>query len=376
MVDAIVVGAGPAGSVAALVMARTGARVLIVDRATRPRDPLRGDLLNSDAVSYLHTLGLNPSDSLPNDVVTLRGSRVSVPGRRIRVVLAPPDVPPPLAIRRRSFDAWLLEAAIHAGARFEPGWRVRRPLIDDSTGLVRGVVMQRGESGRDVRLPALIVIGADGRRSLLARRAGLHVPSRIRQRAASAHVTGIDDVTDLGEMHIAVGAYCGVTPRGRGVVTLWVATHAPVPRDPAALIRQFVSGHRALGMRCGQLQFVDAPRASGVLASEPRAPGVPGLLLAGDAAGFVEPLACDGVHLAMIGGQLAAEEALRTIDVGDFDMAVSRLDETRRNRLGQRMRTARLRRNWGSVPVLARLVPSPGRLALQLMGYVTRESIR
>ena len=375
MVDAIVVGAGPAGSVAALVMARAGARVLIVDRATHDRDPLCGDLLNSDAVSYLHALGLNPFDSLANDVVALRGSRMST-AAGVRMVATPPDVPSPLAVRRRTFDAWLLGAAIRAGARFEPGWRVRRPLIDDSTGLVRGVVIQRGGTGSDVRLPALIVIAADGRRSILARRAGLHVPSRIRQRAAIARVTGIDDVTDLGEMHIAPGAYCGVTPLGRGVVTLWVATHAPVVRDPAVIIRQFIAGRRALGKRCGRLQFVDAPRASGVLASEPRAPGVPGLLLAGDAAGFIEPLAGDGVHLAMIGGHLAADEALRTIEVGDFEVAAARLDATRRERLGERMRDARLRRRWGSVPALVRVAPSPGRLALQLMGYVTRESIR
>jgi flavin-dependent dehydrogenase len=376
MLDAIVVGAGPAGSVAALVMARAGARVLILDRVTRPREPVCGDLLNSDAVSYLQAIGLNPSDSLPNDVVTLRGSRVTGAGGRDRVIAMPPDVPSSLAIRRRSFDAWLLEAAIHAGARFEPGWRVRRPLIDDSTGLVRGVVMQRPESGEEVRLPALMVIGADGRRSSLARQAGLHVPSRTRQRAAVARVTGIDDVTDLGEMHIVAGAYCGVTPVGRGVSTLWVVTHAAVPRDPAATLRHFVAGHRGLRVRCGQLRFLDAPRASGVLASEPRAPGVPGLLLAGDAAGFVEPIACDGVGLAMLGGQLAADEALRTIEVGDFEAAASRLDAARRERLGARMRTGRLRRSWGRVPALVRMAPSPGRLALRLMGYVTRESIR
>jgi flavin-dependent dehydrogenase len=376
MLDAIVVGAGPAGSVAALVLARAGARVLILDRATRPRDPLCGDLLNSDAVSYLHTIGLNPSDSLPNEVVTLRGTRVTGPGRRDRVIPTPPDVPSSLAIRRRLFDAWLLEAAIHAGARFEQGWWVRRPLIDGSTGLVRGVVMQRRESDGDVRLPALIVIGADGRRSSLARHAGLHVPSRARQRAAVAQVTGIDDVDDLGEMHIVAGAYCGVTPVGRGVSTLWVVTHAAVPRDPAAIIRQFVAGHRVLRPRCAGLQFLDAPRASGVLASEPRAPGVPGLLLAGDAAGFVEPIACDGVGLAMLGGQLAADEALRTIQVGDFGAAASRLDAARRERLGARMFTGRLRRRWGRVPALVRMAPSPGRFALRLMGYVTRESMR
>lgn len=377
MVDAIVVGAGPAGSVAALVMARAGARVLIVDPATRPRDPLCGDLLNSDAVRYLHTLGLDPSESLQNDIVTLRGSRMSAPGSGVSGEIAPSsDVPSPLAIRRRTFDRWLLDAAIHAGARFEPGWRVRRPLIEASTGLVRGVVMQRRESGRDVRLPALLVIAADGRRSILSRQAGLHVPSRIRQRAAIAYATGIDDVTDVGEMHIAAGAYCGVTPVGRGVVTLWVVTHEATPRDPAAIIRQFVSGHRVLRARCGQLRFLDAPRASGVLASEPRAAGVPGLLLAGDAAGFVEPIACDGVHLAMVGGHLAAEEALRTIEAGDFDAAASRLDAARRERLGERMRTARLRRSWGRVPALVRVAASPGRLALRLMAYATRESIR
>jgi flavin-dependent dehydrogenase len=76
----------------------------------------------------------------------------------------------------------------------------------------------------------------------------------------------------------------------------------------------------------------------GPLAVNARAAGADGLLLAGDAAGFVDPMTGDGLHLAMQGAALAAEETLRVLETGDFAGAPARLARARQRTLGAKLR--------------------------------------
>src|SRR6187549_2991387 len=164
MVDVIIAGAGPAGSVAALILARAGVRVFLIDREPFPRHKLCGDTLNPGAVRRLAALGL--SDGPLARAVRLTGMRVT--GPRASVVGRYGDGVAALALPRRDLDAWLLGQAVAAGARFESGLVVRRPLIDQASGLVRGVVLSAPGGGVERRMPALVTIAADGRRSVLA----------------------------------------------------------------------------------------------------------------------------------------------------------------------------------------------------------------
>src|SRR6476619_3879607 len=120
MFDVIVCGAGPAGSVAAMVLASGGARVLLLDRARFPRDKLCGDTINPGALAI--------------DGMIVTGER----GARVRC--AYPLGVRGLAVLRRDLDAALVDAAVAAGVRFEPGVLVRGPLVGDDGGgvAVRG----------------------------------------------------------------------------------------------------------------------------------------------------------------------------------------------------------------------------------------------
>src|SRR5687768_128610 len=162
MLDVLIAGAGPAGSIAALVLARTGARVVIVDRDRFPRDKLCGDTLNPGALRLLSSLGLEGGPltrAWPLGGMILTGPRARVVGRYGDGVTG-------LAVRRCDLDAWLLDAAIKAGARFESGLVARRPLVDETAGgLVRGLLLTRRGASSGVRLPALMTIAADGRQS-------------------------------------------------------------------------------------------------------------------------------------------------------------------------------------------------------------------
>jgi len=137
--DVIVCGAGPAGSVAATVLSRGGARVLLLDRARFPRPKLCGDTMNPGTVAILRRLGLTAGfepSALPVDGMIVTGER------GVCVRAAYEGAARGLAIERRALDAALLQAAVAAGARVEEGVLVRGPLIETTgrAARVRGIV--------------------------------------------------------------------------------------------------------------------------------------------------------------------------------------------------------------------------------------------
>jgi geranylgeranyl reductase family protein len=338
MIDVIVAGAGPAGSIAALVLARAGVRVLIVDRETFPRDKLCGDTLNPGAVRRLADLGL--TGGALAGARPLSGMLVSGPRASVRTEYG--DGRMGLAIRRHDLDAWLLERAIEAGARFAPGWRVAGPLISRAVAgdVVRGIVLSRVGSGRTLRLPAQITIAADGRRSTLARHLGLVRPTRAPRRwAYGTYADNVGAMGDVGEMHVRHGWYLGLAPMPDGRTNVCVVTPL-LPRAPAPMdvIRRAIDREPPIAARFARVAWSGGVRVLGPLATDVERLGAPGLLLAGDAAGFIDPMTGDGLHLAMRSAMLAAEHALQALVTGDVTVAVDGLTRAHRAQLGPKLR--------------------------------------
>ena len=101
----------------------------------------------------------------------------------------------------------------------------------------------------------------------------------------------------------------------------------------------------------------------GPLALDATSTGAPGLLLAGDAAGFVDPMTGDGLHLAMRGGVLAAEQALRALETGDLASAVAGLAQARHQAFGTKLVFNRCVRRIVSSPVAVELACWGSKLA-------------
>lgn len=338
-VDALVVGAGPAGSIAALVLARAGARVLVVDRETFPRDKLCGDTVNPGALALLDALELRGGPL--TTAVGLRGMRVT--GGRTGVTTLYNDGKTARALSRRALDTWLLEEAIRAGARFEGGWIVRDAIVDHRPGrpVIRGLaIASRSSPEKCVRIPAVMTIAADGRRSTVARAARLSRPSPSPRRwAFGAYMTGVTGTGDVGEMHVHPGRYVGLAPMSSSVTNVCVVTGArPEGRTPRDVMEHAIAANRRIAPRFAHAQFVTDVRVLGPLGVEVTSVGTDGLLLAGDAAGFVDPITGDGISLAIRGATLAASEVLRTLESGDFAGAAGRLARARRQWLGRKMR--------------------------------------
>src|SRR5262245_27684568 len=134
--EAVVVGAGPAGSLAARELARRGTSVLLVDRAAFPRGKVCGCCLNQWSLTTLRGVGLA---ELPGRCGAVRLRAVRLAARRGRALLRLPEV---AALSRERFDAALVEAAVQAGAAFLP---LTRAALGGLTEEGRRVVLRQGE---------------------------------------------------------------------------------------------------------------------------------------------------------------------------------------------------------------------------------------
>jgi menaquinone-9 beta-reductase len=306
--DVTVVGGGPAGAVAALVLARRGHRVRLLERARFPRPKLCGDTLNPGAVAALGQhldLAALRGVALPLSGMRLSGPRgTPVEGRYPAGVTG-------LSITRDRLDAWLIAAAEAAGVAVEDGVVVRGAHHD--AGQVRGVVAAtaRGEH----RHPCRLVIGADGRGSRLARATGgVRTPRWPRRWALGVYAVGVHEMAiDLGEMHIRGGRYLGLAPVPGGLTNVCLVVNreeaAASVTAPWDAIRGALAGDGWLVARLADARPIARPTILGPMAVDVERPGVAGLLLAGDAAGFIDPMTGDGLRLAIVGGLLAAEVA-------------------------------------------------------------------
>ena len=173
-----------------------------------------------------------------------------------------------------------------------------------------------GRDGRDIRVPAPFVIAADGRRSALAVPLGLtSQPKRPRRWAIGGYFAGVQGLQPFGEMHVRRGKYIGVAPVPGGLANVCVVV--PEPRgmgDPGAVLEDAVAQDSALRDRFAGAALIDRPTVLGPLAVDARDAGMDGLLLAGDAVGFIDPMTGDGLRFAVRGGELAAQAVLATME--------------------------------------------------------------
>ncbi len=317
--EVLVVGGGPAGAAAALRFARAGHDVLLLDAARFPRDKVCGESLSPGAWPALDALEAT-------DVVRglhgqpVHGMQVTSPGgvsfrghyrgaERVG-----------LAVRRRALDHALLQAARAAGAEVREGARVV-DLLRDAHGRVTGVAVA-GEAAPSTSVTARLVIAADGRRGVVARRLGLlREHPRLRKFALRGYWDGMQGLGPWGELHVTHGAYCGVAPLGPTLANVAFVVDrgelGSLGGDVGAFYEHSLRRWPRVHERLAGARQSEPPRVIGPLALQARAVWAPGVLLTGDAAGFFDPFTGEGITLALRGALWAFEvgaRALRTAD--------------------------------------------------------------
>jgi menaquinone-9 beta-reductase len=330
--DVAVVGGGPAGSAAALWLARLGHDVVLLDEARFPRDKICGESVSPGAWQQLEDMGVAPA-------VRRAGAR-PIAG----MCLTAPDGTSfagsydggrtvGYSIERRVLDALLLDHARAAGVEVHEQAHVvglvggstakeraasrRRMAGPDAERCVEGLVVRDAGTARTGAVRAIrarVVIGADGRRSVVARQLGLlREARRPRRFAVHGHWDGMPGLTAFGEMHVGAGGYCGLAPLpgGRANVT-FVLDQAAMPAAGGDLEGFYRSRLRAwprIFERLEAAQLAAPPRAIGPLALESARVWAPGALLIGDAAGFFDPFTGEGIAAALRSAERAAAVA-------------------------------------------------------------------
>ena len=365
--DVLIAGGGPAGAIAALVLARGGARVTVFDRARFPREKLCGDTINPGALAILRGLGLEhtTAGALPIDGMIVSGDR------GVRVTGAYSAGQHGLALPRRALDLRLLQAAVAAGARVEEGVLVQQAILSDDGGAVKGLFVRSATGTRQRRLAA-VTIAADGAYSRLARGLGLtRTPRSPRRWAIGAVFGGVAGLSSFGEMHVRERWYIGVAPLPGGLANACVVTADRQALRDSSLLWRLLKSDEEISPRFVRATLLHGPTVLGPLALDAGAAGVPGLLLAGDAAGFIDPMTGDGLRFAFRGAELAAREALRVLGTG-WEHAHLRLAAARSQEFGPKWRFNRTLRAVAASPAAVRAAAVGAAIAPPLLRHVIR----
>jgi menaquinone-9 beta-reductase len=327
--DALVVGAGPAGAATAILLAEQGLSVVLLDRARFPRDKICGEYLSPEAARMLDRLGVLATIEA-RGARPLRGMRFLAPDGTLLVGDYPTEGPwrgyrpHALAVRRRVLDHALVERARQVGVSVREGMRVVDLLRDGRR--VAGVVAEPASPATRLtgveRLSARLVVAADGRASVVAQRLGLRRPHRwLHRLALVADVAGASGDPERGEIVLAPPAYAILNPVATGTGNLSLVV--PIEegrRHKADLAGYFDRATRALpGFR---ERLRDARRtgpvhALGPLAYDVLPPQHDGVVLVGDAGGFLDPFTGEGIYAALRSAELAAEVGARAVRAGD-----------------------------------------------------------
>lgn len=324
--DAIVVGAGPAGSSTAIALARQGVRVLVVDKDLFPREKACGDGLTRRSVAALRRMGLEDRFA---GARRIRGLRIIEHRRRsehLHEHSAGGEGPEHgLVVPRIEFDQVLIEAAQESGAEF---WQktLVEGLLRDESGRVRGL-RTRGAGGTQELAADFVVVaeGSSGRLAAPLRRSSLGSSDRCF--AVRQYCRGGGDVGSYYEVHfpvtdgrVPVPGYGWVFPVADGIVNVGAGVGYGRGFDAKIGVRQLYAGfletlrktatYSALE-ECSPL--IGSSLRQGLVPDECVAPG---LVLAGDAASLVNPFTGEGISYALESGELAGEAVVAALAAG------------------------------------------------------------
>ncbi|MFC1960678.1 NAD(P)/FAD-dependent oxidoreductase [Chloroflexota bacterium] len=308
--DVLVVGGGPGGATAALVAARAGLDVLLVDKRQEIGTPVRC----AEAIGWEQ---IKPYIELDERWVSawIDAFRIFAPsGHSVRV----PPTSPTMVVERKFFDRELVNEAARAGASVLAMTRVTSVIKEDDTVVGAKMICL----GEEAEVRCKVLIAADGAESQVGRWAGLKTTPRTSEYySAVQYLLGGLDIADAREcqyhlgQELAPGGYAWFFPKGPDkanvgcVITL---TQEKQGRSAQSYLNAFVEKNypaaSVLAMNLGGIPVGGTLKQ--VVAN--------GIMLIGDAAHHAEPLTGGGINLAMFSGDMAAQVAARSIQAGDW----------------------------------------------------------
>jgi flavin-dependent dehydrogenase len=325
--DVIVVGAGPAGAAVAILLAEHGLDVVVFDRATLPRPKICGEYLSPEAGRLLDRLGVLKAVEAAGASAVV-GMRITAPdgttivGRYRSLGEFRPYRQHAMGVARATLDGALADRLRGLPVDFREATRVSDVIVEG--GQVVGVRADGpGQAAMDVRAP--VVVGADGRHSIVAQRLDCRRPHPLQRLALVTYVRGVADCRELGEIFVDPPDYAILNPLGHDRVNLSVvvplAHAAPWSRRLEDFMTARVRQLPHVARRLAGAERMAPVRALGPLAHRVTAPRVGGVVLVGDAAGFYDPFTGEGIFTALRSAELAVETIARALRAGDVSAA-------------------------------------------------------
>ncbi len=323
--DIIVVGAGPAGSMAARFAAEKGVSVLMLEKDRDVGYPVRcGEAVSKAGISefiepdekwissHINNFALIPPDG--NEVIIEFGDAGYV-------------------LERRMFDYELAKTAAKAGTEILTRAYVNGLLFDN--GIVSGVKYEH--RGEQKQLSAKIVIAADGVESRVGRWAGLKTFTDFREMECCVQITASNINVEKNTLYfyfgqnVAPGGYFWIFPKSNSAANIGLGVSGMVGKKKSAL--SFLNDFMAKN-------FPDSPVLTSIAGGVPSSITLdkisgPGIMLVGDAARQVNPLSGGGIASGMIGGSIAGRIAGEAILRNNLNHILS-YDKEWHNRLGKR----------------------------------------
>ena len=342
-----VVGAGPAGAALAYLLAERGLHVILLDKATFPRDKTCGDCLSPRALRVLSGMGL--LDDLVADGWRINKAWVVAPnGRSLFAALRADGGLPGFAliVPRFRLDDAIRRRAVDAGASFRP-WRVTDLLA--ANGRAAGV--RAMSSAGPVDLRARVVALATGASAALLERAGLlrEKPAIVRAaRAYYENVRGLSDIMEVYLHSVPTPGYGWMFPVSATAANVGIGygtpSTAPAPEMPLDALHAFVAAPAIASRLDGARPAAAAKAYPLVVDFSPARAAVPGLVVVGEACGLVHPLTGEGIDAALESAELAADVIATGLSRGETPECTAR-----NYRRALRDRFLRVYRNAGRV---------------------------
>jgi menaquinone-9 beta-reductase len=323
--DAVIVGGGPAGAAAAARLAARGFRIILVDRATFPRDKVCGDFVGPAALAELTDLGVAETGGFRASN-KIRDGALHVDGEKLAGRLLPEvDGLPPYGqvIPRLHLDAWILDAARQAGATVLGGRKVT--AVEQTAG----AVTVRGHSAAGPwQLRTRLLLGADGSNSTVARALrGSPPPSQDRILAVRAyfdHVGGPAGQADIYVCGESFPGYHWLFPasgaRANVGVGMLHTTYPRTSRNLRELLLRLIAEDTAMRERLRGARMDGKILGCPLTTYNPRLPlAGDRVMLLGDAAGLVNPLNGEGIQYALQSARWAADVAADRLSSDQLD---------------------------------------------------------
>jgi geranylgeranyl reductase family protein len=322
--DVLIVGAGPAGCAAGIELRRAGLDVLVVDAAHFPRDKVCGDAVSNDGMREIDALGAGDAVRRGPHALVRRAAAVFPDGTRIARNYAEPGY----IVPRFHLDDCLRRVLEEHGARLVQDCRVTE-LAAEHGRVIGAVAGQR-------RWSAKLVIAADGYGSVGLPALGLSGPRGSKLAVSTtAYYRDVtfpegDETSDhFFEEELPYG-YSWIFPAVEGVSNVGVYIRSDAYSAGDQKLHELMSGFVARHAdRLGNATRIGKTRTWSLpLAPRPMPLSAAGLLISGDAAGFVDPLSGEGIWQALFSGRVAGQTAIAALRCGELSVALRRSYQT------------------------------------------------